>query len=131
MSDRIAIEERRKLWIDCTCAADVDGSVELLTDDVVWFPPSGEALEGKEAVRDWMAPFFEVFEYGFSVLDVRLRLAGDWALEHAVFTSELTSRHDGRKSTHGGFYLLTWRRSEEGDWYIDRYIDVSDLGARA
>jgi uncharacterized protein (TIGR02246 family) len=128
VSDRVAIEERRRRWVEVTCAADAEESAALLTEDVVWFPPNSEALSGRAAVREWMEPFFEMFEYQFSVLDVRLRLAGSWALEQAVFTSQLTSRHDGRSSTHGGFYLLNWRRESDGLWYIDRYIDVSELG---
>lgn len=128
MSDRVAIEERRREWVEVTCQADAARSTSLLTEDAVWFPPNSEALSGRQAVRDWMEPFFEMFEYEFSVLDVRLRLAGNWALEHGVFTSQLTSRHDGRSSTHGGFYLLNWRRQPDEKWYIDRYIDVSELG---
>lgn len=127
MSDRKAIEERRLRWVEATSAGDVDATVSMLTDDIVWFPPESEALRGREAVRAWMEPFFELFEYDFSVLDVRLQLAGDWALEHAVFTSKLTSRHDGRVSTHGGFYMLNWRRGTDGAWHIDRYFDVSEI----
>lgn len=131
MSDRVAIEERRQEWVAVTCAADAVGSARMLTKDVVWFPPNSEALGGRKAVQEWMEPFFEMFEYQFSVLDVRLRLAGNWALEHAVFTSQLTSRHDGRSSTHGGFYILNWHKEPDGIWYIDRYIDVSELGGPA
>ena len=129
MSDRIAIESRRRAWIEATCAADAPSSVALLTEDIVWFPPGSRAFRGRDEVKEWMESFFDVFEYQFSVVDVQLRLAGDWALEHAVFSSQLTSRVDGRKSTHGGFYLLNWRREEDGEWYIDRYIDVTEITA--
>jgi uncharacterized protein (TIGR02246 family) len=127
VSDRVAIESRRKEWIEATCAADAARSAALLTEDIVWFPPGSRAIRGRQAVQEWMESFFDVFEYEFSVFDVHLRLAGEWALEHAVFSSQLTSRVDGRKSTHGGFYLLSWRREADGEWYIDRYVDVTDI----
>jgi len=75
-----------------------------------------------------MEPFFEIYEYEFSVLEPRLRLAGDWAVERGTFDSVLTSRHDGRQSHHAGEYLISWRRESDGEWYIERYIHLTDAG---
>jgi len=126
MSDRVAIELRRQQWIDVTTAGDAAGCVELLTEDGVWFPPGMAALRGREPIRDWMAPFFELYEYEFTVLKSQLGLAGDWALDRGMFTSILTSRYDGRQTSHSGEYLISWRRESDGQWYIERYIHLSD-----
>lgn len=125
-SDRIAIEKRRQLWIDVTSAGDAAGCVELLTEDAVWFPPGMAALRSREPIRAWMAPFFELYEYDFSVINPQLRLAGDWALDRGVFTSILTSRFDGRQTSHSGEYLISWRRESDDEWYIERYMHLSD-----
>ncbi|TFG65014.1 MAG: DUF4440 domain-containing protein [Gemmatimonadales bacterium] len=127
VSDREAIERRRQIWIDFTTAGDVAGCVALLTEDAVWFPPGMAALSGREPVREWMAPFFEMYDYDFSVLNPLLRLAGNWALDRGTFTSTLTSRYDGRQTSHGGEYLISWRRESDGEWYIERYVHLSDL----
>ena len=126
MSDRVAIEQRRQHWIDVTTAGDAASCVELLTEDAVWFPPGMAALCGRQPVRDWMASFFELYKYEFSVSDPQLRLAGDWALERGTFTSILTSRYDGRQTGHNGEYLISWRRESDGEWYIERYMHLSD-----
>lgn len=131
MSDRVAIEHRRQQWIDVTTAGDAAGCVELLTEDGVWFPPGMAALRGREPIRDWMAPFFELYEYEFTVLKSQLRLAGDWALDRGMFTSILTSRFDGRQTSHSGEYLISWRRESDGQWYIERYIHLSDSEGEA
>ncbi len=127
MSDRVAIEGRRQTWIDVTTAGDADACMRLLTADVVWFPPGMAALAGREAVRDWMAPFFELYDYDFTVHGPRLQLAGDWAVDRGTFTSALISRHDGRRSSHSGEYLIVWRRESDDEWYIERYVHLNDL----
>ena len=126
MSDREAIEQRRQVWVDLTSAGDADGCVELLTDDAVWFPPGMAALCGRDQIRDWMASFFDIYEYQFSVPNPSLRLAGDWALDRATFISTLTSRFDGRQTDAKGEYLICWRRESDGDWYIERYMYLAD-----
>lgn len=127
MSDRVAIDERRQRWIEVTTAGDVASCVDLLTEDAVWFPPGMAAIRGREFVREWMAPFFEIYEYDFSVLNPQLRLAGDWAFERGVFTSALISKHDGRETSHSGEYLIIWKREPDDVWYIERYIHLSDV----
>ena len=126
-SDRVAIDQRRQRWIDVTTCGDAASCVELLTEDAVWFPPGMAALCGRQPVLDWMAPFFELYEYEFSVLNPQLRLAGNWALERGIFSSVLTSRYDGKRTSHSGEYLISWRRESDGEWYIERYMHLSDL----
>ena len=126
-SDRVAIEQRRKRWVDVTARGDAESCVQLLTEDAVWFPPDVAALSGRVQIRDWMAPFFELYEYDFSVLDPKLQLAGDRALERGMFESVHTSRYDGRQTAHSGEYLINWRRESDGEWYIERYMLLSDL----
>jgi len=126
-SDRVAIDQRRQRWVDLTAGGDAGGCVQLLTEDAVWFPPDMAALSGRAQIRDWMAPFFELYEYEFSVVNPQLRLAGNWALERGVFRSFHTSRFDGRRSEHSGKYLISWRRESDGEWYIERYMHLSDL----
>lgn len=127
LSDRVAIEARRQVWVDVTTAGDAETCVSLLTDEAVWFPPGMAALHGRGPIKEWMAPFFELYKYEFSVLNPQLRLAGDWAVERGLFTSGLTSRHDGRESSHSGEYLIVWKREPDGEWYIERYIHLSDV----
>jgi uncharacterized protein (TIGR02246 family) len=127
MSDRVAIERRRQRWVDLTTDGDAASCVQLLTEDAVWFPPDMAALSGRAEIRDWMAPFFELYEYEFSVSNPQLRLAGNWALDRGVFKSVHTSRYDGRQTEHSGEYLISWRRESDGEWYIERYMHLSDL----
>ena len=127
MNDQSGIDASRQEWIGATNAADPERCVATMDTDIVWFPPGMEPLEGRQAVHEWMVPFFQRFEYDFSVADVQLRLAGEWAVERGTYTSRLTSREDAKTSSHTGRYLLIWHRETDGRWYMDRYVDITDM----
>lgn len=127
--DRSAINASRREWIAATNAEDPERCVAVMDTDVVWFPPGMPALQGRQAIHEWMTPFFRQYTYDLSVSDVRVRLAGEWAVERGTFTSNLTSRADGKSGSHSGKYLIVWHRETDDRWYMERYIDVTDLSA--
>lgn len=121
-----AISQRRNQWIAAINAADADGFVAVLTEDAVWLPMAQAGITGKEQIRRWLVGPFAEFAYEYEVTDVRLRLAGDWAVERSRFTTRARGR-DGRKApTHEGTYTILWRNVASAGWLIDRYIDHTD-----
>ena len=127
MNDTDAIDGRRQEWVAVVNARDLAGYAALFTPDGVWLPPRQPAVRGREAIHTWLRPFFEEFEYDFSITDSQLRVAGDWAVEYGKFTSNLQPRSGGEPSSHSGTYVVLWRRELDKRWYIERYMDVTDL----
>lgn len=103
-----------------------DAYLDVLTEDIVWIPPGQPAIAGHDAMRAWMTPFFERFDYDFSAEPAGVRVAGDRAIERGRFTSRLREGGGGWM-THGGDYVILWRRGADGGWRIERYLDVTDL----
>jgi uncharacterized protein (TIGR02246 family) len=126
---RDKVEPRHRVWIAAVNATDIDAYAALVTEDLVWIPPHGEALVGRSAFRAWLRPFFESFAYAFSLADIRARESGGWIAETGRFTSRMTPRSGGGPMAHSGRYLALWRR-EDDVWRIDRYVDLGDLEAR-
>ena len=126
MNDTDAIDGRRQEWVAVVNARDLAGYAALFTPDGVWLPPGQPAVRGREAIHTWLRPFFEEFEYDFSITDSQLRVAGDWAVEYGKFTSNLQPRSGGEPSSHSGTYLVLWRQ-DSAKWCIERYMDVTDL----
>ena len=127
MSDAIrAIADRRRDWIAAVNRRDVDAYLDVLAPDVVWLPPGQSAIEGREAFGDWVRPFFEAYEYYFSIEDPVVSVSGDFAVERGRFATEMTPIDGGNAMTHEGDYLVFWRRIDSR-WMIERYADGSYL----
>ncbi len=118
-----AIGQRRISWIAAINAGDPDGFVAVLADDAVWLPWGQPAVSGKERIHDWLAAPFAEFTYDYCVTDIRVRIAGEWAVERARFRTRAEKRGGGEAPTHEGTYTILWRRTASADWLIERYID--------
>lgn len=120
-----ALAESHRAWIEAVDRTDLEAYAELVCEDVVWLPPGEEAVEGREAFREWLAPFFEEWRYDFSVEDARFRVAGGRAMEKGRFVSRMAARVGPKEVEHVGHYVVLWRRDEDDTWRIERYADDS------
>ncbi len=117
------VADRRREWV----AAVNDGSLERYTDlmaeDLVWLPPAGQPLTGREAFRAWLEPFFGRFDYRFSVEPIHVRAFDGWCAETGRFRSILSEKGGGAPQEHSGSYLVLWRLEPDGAWLMERYVD--------
>jgi uncharacterized protein (TIGR02246 family) len=121
------IEQQRHVWLDAVNKNDIEGMKTVFSDDAVWIPSGLPALNGKNAIAEWMSPFFETYDYEFSIRDLNIKGAGDWAVEQASFTSKLSPKgEEGEGTTHDGKYIIIWRWEKDNKWRIERYLDNSD-----
>lgn len=114
---------RRATWIAAVNAGDADRYAALVTEDVVWVPPSHEPLQGREAFRAWLKPFVESYSYELELSPSASHESGPWAWERGAFRSRMQPRKGGDPHEHGGRYFVLWRRGEDGTWRIERYVD--------
>lgn len=119
------IKKQRSRWIAAVNDSSAGGFVEVLTDDAVWLPSQHDALYGKDRIQAWLEEPFARFDYDYSVSGIRLRIAGDWAVEEATFTTKARTDSGEEIPLHEGNYTLLWRKTPAGDWLIERYIDHS------
>jgi len=121
---REEIEERREDWKAAVNACDIDAYADLVVDDLVWLPPAGRPIEGRERFRAWLMPFFEAYDYDFSVEPIEVRVFDGWCAEAGRFRSVMSPKGGGDPQEHGGNYALIWRQdTDDGEWRIERYVD--------
>lgn len=131
MTDAETAIRRRQAWIDAVEAGDAEAYAALVSDDVVWIPPSGDPLHGRAAFRAWLEPFVGAFGYEMHLETSATHEAGDWAWETGSFRSVMTPLDGGTPQEHRGRYFVLWHRDSDGVWRIDRYVDGvgADAGA--
>lgn len=121
---KAAIAAVRARWVQALNDGSAAAFVQCVTEDAVWLPPRGDAIQGRAAIAAWLEPLFARYDYTYTTADERLRLAGDWAVEEARFRTVLRPKGEtGDPLVHDGRHLLIWRRLATGRWLIDRYVD--------
>lgn len=124
------LAQRHLQWERAVNAGDIDAYADLVTHDLVWIPPTGDAIVGRQAFREWLGPFFEAYDYVYSTSNTRFLGAGDWGAEKSEFESRMTPVAGGATLMHAGAYVVIWRRDTDGAWRIDRYLDHGPLAGR-
>ena len=119
------IDTRRDEWAEAVNTKNIGKYLELLSQDVVWFPPGQPAIKGRSEFKLWVKPFFDTYDYEFELSDPRVSFSEDWAVEKGTFRSKLTEA--GRTTTHTGQYLIIWCKFSDSVWRIDRYVDLTAL----
>lgn len=122
-----AFKERHQEWIRVVNNGDIEGYSEILTKDAVWIPPRSEPIEGRDAFKNWLTPFVKEYSYQFEISEQRIHITGNRALERASFTSTMTPRSGGDSMTHSGTFTALWIKDKDNMWYIERYIDDTNL----
>lgn len=120
-----AISARRERWVRAINAGSADSFVAAVAPDAVWLPSRQAAIEGADRIREWLSDPFSQYEYDYAIKDIRVRLAGNWAIENARFRTRAVDRSGVEAPLHEGEYTILWKRSPGEGWLIDRYIDHS------
>lgn len=124
------LERVRAKWWVTVSTGDLDGYLALFADDAVWVTTELDEIEGREAIREWLTPVFELFDYELTVTVADVRVAGNLGIERALFQSRMTPKNTpaGDEEPHDGRYLIYWRWDDDTGWLVQRYADVTGVG---
>ncbi len=97
-----------------------------VTDDVVLLAPNSPAIEGKDAVRPWIAGYFEHFETRWHKTPLEFVVAGGWAFERYSYRFVDTPRNGGTSLVDTGNGINIYRLEQDGVWRVARDTWASD-----
>jgi uncharacterized protein (TIGR02246 family) len=128
--DAKAIQELTELWITAVKHQDIDRLLSLVTDDVVFLPPSGPPIQGRKAVGDLYRSLFTQFDVEQSARTEEIEVIGDWAFAWGTEMLTLSPRSGGPSIRTRGKGLTILRRQPDGSWNFARGINnLSPEGA--
>jgi ketosteroid isomerase-like protein len=125
-ADARSLDELQKRVDAAIMAGDMDTYSALLTADAVLMPPSGPAVEGRDAILAWSRAFAKSFSFeAYQPADAELVIAGDWAFRRASFRVTLAPLAGGPKVIDSGKFIILYKR-DGGKWKVARDIWNSD-----
>jgi uncharacterized protein (TIGR02246 family) len=117
---RAAIEQAGARFSEAYASGDAKAVAAFYTEDAIAFPPGGEMVKGREAIRQmWQSTMDSgVKSLSFTVLDVGA--SGD--LAHETGTALLNIHAQGKEPTTASVkYVVVWKR-QGNDWKLHRDI---------
>lgn len=122
-ADAVAFNKIYDTWVDGYVNGNLDGIVNILSEDVVIMAENQPTVKGKAAAREFFAP--RVGRPGVSFTDdiQEVRINGDWGFVNGNFVIEIASKEAGKAPyVHSGRYFVLYRK-ENGKWLVFRDID--------
>jgi len=124
-ADVAAIRAMAERWIAAVEAGNVEGVLELYTDDAMRLPPDGPAYSGKEAFGEFFSGAFE--QFSFDVVwpiegTEEIVVADGWAYHLSEYDMTLTPKDGGEAMEQKGKVLEIIQQQPDGSWKFAREI---------
>ena len=103
-------------------AADADGFLASVTQDMVIMPPDEPAVRGHVEIRAWLEAFFAGYSTDLQYTASEVSVAGDTAFEAYAFRWTLTPSDGGDPIEQSGKGVYVFRRQVDGSWKVARDI---------
>jgi ketosteroid isomerase-like protein len=97
---------------------DVDGMMEVLTDDIVYQGAGDPEIIGKPAVREFIAAYLDAYETQWDKTSIGFTVNGDWAFERYTYKSTDTNRTTREVTTDVGKGVIIYQRGDDGKWRV-------------
>ena len=103
-------------------AGDVDGFIDLFSDDAQALRNGNSVLVGKEAIRSWEEEVFDQFHSEMTYFSDEIGLMGEVAFNLGTYRLTQTPKAGGDSISFYGNYILVLRKQADGSWKITRYM---------
>ena len=117
-AERAALLQADQEWAAAaTEGSDVDRIVSFWSDDAKVYPPGAPVVDGKQAIREFVATSMEVpgFSVGWEPVQVVVAPSGD--LGYTICRNHFTVPDaNGNLVTTHGRGITVWRKAADGTW---------------
>jgi uncharacterized protein (TIGR02246 family) len=126
-SDQAAIYHHREAYNSTLKEGNVEGWLSTLSDDCVFLPPGLPAMNGKEAIREWVTDaMFSQFHIELDYDFEELEFLGSSAFAWGWFEQTLSPKDGSEPLLMKGKFLDVFKRAEDGVWKLARCAYSTD-----
>jgi len=102
---------------------DYDTVVDAYTEDAKIFPRNSKILAGKDAIRKyWTPPVDSKRRTTYhKIMPEEIKILGKEAYDYGYYEGKSIG-NDGKESSWGGKYVITWKEVEPDIWKM--YLDI-------
>jgi len=122
-SDEERIRELAEVWAEAVRAGDVETLLDLVTEDVVFLPPTGDPIRGRPRVGDLYRQAFAQRRLEPSVVVEEVRIFGDHAMSWGTDALTSTPKGGGAPIERSGRSMSVHRRGDDGRWRVSHGIN--------
>lgn len=109
------IAEVNKNFTACIANGDLDGLMELYTEDACFIAPNMDFLRGRDAIRGFFQGAVDMGIVAVELATIEMDELGDTAIEMGTYR---LLAEGGVVADHGKF-LVSWKKSTDG-WQLHR-----------
>src|SRR5215831_9027864 len=112
------VAEARHSWLAAFKSKDVGAAVGFYASDAAFLQPSGERIEGIEAIRELYQKVVSTFDTDLLLRSRNLEVSANLAYDSGEYEETLTNRATGQTQRFHGQYIMIFRLSRDGHWKI-------------
>ena len=116
------IAKVRDNWLAAFKSKDVSTAISYYASDAAFLQPTGERIEGIEAIRELYRKVASTFDSDLVIRSRNLEVSGDLGFDSGEYEEVLTNRATAQKQHFRGQYIMVFRLGGDGHWRIIQHV---------
>jgi uncharacterized protein (TIGR02246 family) len=116
------VAQVRDNWLAAFKSKDVSAAISCYASDATFLQPTGERIEGIDAIRELYHKVVSTFDSDLVVRSRKLEVSADLAFDSGEYEEILTDRATAQKQHFRGQYVMVFRLGGDGHWRIIQHV---------
>jgi len=119
---KVQVAQSRDAWLAAFKSKNVDKAVSFYAPDAAFLQPTGDRIEGIEAIHELYKKVASTFDSDLLLTSHDLEASADLAFDSGEYEEILTDRATAQKQHFRGQYVMVFRLSTDGHWKIIQHV---------
>jgi ketosteroid isomerase-like protein len=119
---KVQVAQARDKWLAAFKSKSVDQAIGFYASDAAFLQPTGERIEGIDAIRELYKKVASTFDSDLLLKSRSLQVSTGLAFDSGEYEETLTNRATTQKQHFRGQYLMVFRLSSDGQWKIIQHV---------